>query len=184
MVISLGHSAERVWQSLHGVVDITAKRVQLCQAGLVGAALHVDHSGAHATFLVQRTDVAGQAYSGFAHGCFADEGVLANDAGAAFRVEGDQFKTRLDVLGHVLHRGVAAPGDDLFQVLRLIQALFESLVATFPVSHAEMLGQRVLRSHLDHGAGDGQGSERVVGRRLDDRVAAQHHVADDGQQRQ
>ncbi|MNT02321.1 hypothetical protein D3C72_1368140 [compost metagenome] len=38
--------------------------------------------------------------------------------------------------------------------------------------------------HIDHGAGDGQRGERVVGRRLDDRVAAQHHVADDGKQRQ
>ncbi|MNQ51931.1 hypothetical protein D3C85_659320 [compost metagenome] len=184
LVIGLGPGAEGVRQAEHGVVDVAAEGVQPLQAFLVCAGLHVDGTRAHAALLVDGADVGGQAYRRFAHAGLAGEGVLADDAGAALGVQGDQFQAGLDVAGDVLHRGEAAPGDDLLQVLRLVQALLQFLVAALPVGHRQVPGQRVVRRHVDHGAGDGQGGERVVGRRLDDGIAAQHHVAQDGQQRQ
>ncbi|MNN00144.1 hypothetical protein D3C81_1127280 [compost metagenome] len=184
LVITLGRGTEGVGQTEHGLVDVLAKDVKALQPLLVRAALHVHHARADTAFLVDRADIGRQTHGGFAHVRFAVEGVFADDAGAAFGVQRDQFQARLDVASDMLHRSKTTPGDDFLEVLRLVQALLERLVATFPVGDTQVFGQRMVRGHVDHGAGDGQCGERVIGRCLDDRIAAQDHVADDGPQRQ
>ncbi|MCY1462645.1 hypothetical protein D9M71_804430 [compost metagenome] len=90
----------------------------------------------------------------------------------------------MDVLADMFDRCETAPGDDLLEILRPVQFRFEFLVAAAPIGNADMPGQRMVWGHVDHGAGDGGGGERVIGRRFDQRIAAQDHVAHDGQQRQ
>jgi hypothetical protein len=138
---------------------------------------------AHAAFLIQRADIAREPQRRFLHRALVVERLAADDARAALRVERDQFEARLDIARDVPQRREPAPRDDLLDVVRLIEPRLERLVAALPVRDAQVARERMIGRHVHHRARDGERGERIVRRRLDDRVAAQDHVAQNRDER-
>src|SRR5664279_675834 len=76
--------------------------------------------------------------------------------------------------------GEPAPCDDLFDLARIIELRLNPLVPALPVGNRKMTRDWMIRCHLDHRARDRGGGQRVVRRRLYDRVRSCDRVADHG----
>ncbi len=161
-------------------VDQLAQLVRLLQSGVVGSRERVDHPRIGTALLVGNADINGGPSRDFVQGGLIGERLGADDGGTALGVKRDELQPGLDVARDMLDRGQSAPGDDLFDVLRLVQSLLDRGVPALPVADRQVFGDRVIGGHVRESAGDRKGGQRVVGGGLDDRVAAGDDRAQDG----
>src|ERR1700758_4869393 len=164
-------------------VNQFAEPIGVSQTLGVGSAEHVDDPRVGAPFLVGHTDVSRSAPGHLSYRVLVGERLAADDGGAEPRVEGDELQAGLDVTGYVFDRRQTAPGHDLFDVVRLVEGFFDISVATLPIPDREMLGDWVIRRNIGQRAGYGDRGQRIVGRRLDDRVRPGDHRPQDGHRR-
>src|SRR5918994_4287301 len=169
--------ADRRRQLHHRLIDELPEPVNASKPLGVRAGEHVDDAGAGTPLLIRGPDVTGHTRRHVAQGVVAVERLGPDDRRTALGVERDQLEPWLDVPRHVLDRGQAAPRHDLLDVLRPVQRVLHGDVASLPVPDNEVTRDRVVGCHVSQGSGDGHGGERVVRRRLDDRVATGEHAA-------
>ncbi len=172
--------AEIVGQGLQRPVGQLAEPIDARQSLVVGAGIHIDHTGIHAGFLVHDPDIKSQTHGDPGQGLIVGKGLAPDDGGALLGIECDEINTRLEITGDMTDTGETAPGNDLLDAGRIVNGIFDPFVATLPVGHRQVTGKRMLRCHIDHGAGHRRRGQRVVGRRLDEGIGTGKSIADNG----
>ena len=177
-VIMLGLGRDHLRKRQHRLVGFLAQLFQLLDGLVISAAHHVNQPAGRAGNLVAGGEIGRQTPADVDHRLLALQRLGTDDACRTLGIEADQLDPRLDIFGDMLDAGEAAPGTDLFNVVRLVDLRFQCLVTASPIGHREVLGDRVIGRHVDHSAGNRPGGERIVGGHLDNHVAARHRTAD------
>jgi hypothetical protein len=146
---------------------------------LVPVGLEVDESAGDAGLLVEDHDVGGGQLGGGVERILGRERLPADHRDGGLRIKGHQLEAGAEVLDHVVDR-VAAPRDDLVEVLRAIQDALHRVVAPTPIGCRHRPHGRVVGVDVGHGPQDRDRGEGVAGRHLEQVDGLHHRALGDG----
>src|SRR5262249_40247207 len=108
-----------------------------------------------------------------------DKSLAPDETDGGLRIEGNQLETRAHVFERVADGRLAAPRNQLVEVLGLKNPRFDSLITAAPVDRAERAYDRMIGRDTGHDSEQSGRGEQIVGGQLDEADTFSESAADD-----